>query len=128
VALEVEPRRRQSAKVRLSADFEQRLEASLAVADRERRRRQWYGRGRRILAVVLLIGPVVAWRLTLVAPGGLHAVVEALAWLTFLLDVGVHVDNSALTYLGLQGLPTIVGALLFGLLALTFLGSSKGRK
>jgi hypothetical protein len=128
VALEVEHRPRNSNTGQLSADFEQRLEASLEVADRERRRRHWYGRGRRTLAVVLLIGPLVAWRLTLVAPGGVHAVVEALAWMTFLLDVGVHLDTSALTYLGLQGLPTLVGALLFGLLALTFLGSSKGRK
>src|ERR1700736_6295846 len=87
VALEVEPGSRKSAKLRLSADFEQRLEASLSDADRERRRRQWYGRGRWMLAVVLLIGPLVAWRLTLVAPGGVHAIVEALAWLTFLLDV-----------------------------------------
>jgi len=128
MALDTKPEPRSAQRPRLSANFDRRLEASLADADRERLRRLWYARGRRALAVVLLTGPILAWRLFVFFPGSVHVVVGALAWLTFLLDVGVHVDTTALTFLGLQGLPTVVGALLFALLALTFLGSDKDRK
>jgi len=106
----------------LAPDFADRLERSLEIADRERARRQWVRRLRRFLPLCLLVGPIIGWHLTLVNPGGVHAYVESLAWLTFLLDVGVHGDAAVLSYLGLQALPSIVGFVLLVLLTVTLLG------
>lgn len=102
----------------LPADFGDRLEQALASADRRRRTHSWYRRLASLLPLLLLVGPVVAWRLTAATPDGVHVAVAALAWTTFLLDVGVHLDNSILSYLGLTGLPTLVGLVI--LTVLTF--------
>jgi hypothetical protein len=104
------------------ADFSQRLEAFLAEADTERRRVLWVQRIRRLLPAVLLVGPLLGWRLMVTTGTGSHVVVHALAWLTFLLDVGVHIDTAVLSYLGLRALPSVVGCLLFVLLAFSLLG------
>jgi hypothetical protein len=101
----------------LADDFSDRLEGFLRDADSGRRRRLWYRRLRSVLPVVLLVGPLVGWRLMYASPDGVHASIDALAWVTFLLDVGIHVDTALLTYLDLSLLPTIVGGLL--LLAVT---------
>jgi hypothetical protein len=61
----------------------------------------------------------------LASPGGVHVYVNVLAWLTFILDVGVHVDTVVLAYLGFQALPTIVGFVLFILLTVTLLGGNE---
>jgi hypothetical protein len=106
-------------------DFTSRLEQALARADRERRRVIWLRRLRAALPIVLLIGPIVGWRLILVSPDGVHVGVATLAWVTAILDVGVHLDTSILSYLGLQALPSIVGFLLFILVTVTLLGSGK---
>jgi hypothetical protein len=111
----------------LDPDFSRRLESALQLADRERRRRQAVRRVQRALPVILLVGPIVAWRLILVTPGSAHVAINALAWLTFILDVGVHVDAAALSYLGLQALPTMVGALLLILISASLLSGSRGR-
>lgn len=105
----------------LRPDFAQRLEDSLVGADHERQRRVWLRRLRALLPLVLLAGPVLGWRLTLASPDGVHAGIAALAWVTFLLDVGVHVDTDLLTYLGLGNLPVVVGALLFIMVAASVL-------
>lgn len=112
----------------LPSDFADRLEESLLAADRERSRRNRLQHLRRLLPLCLLIGPVVAWRLTLASPGGVHAYVELLAWVTFFLDVGVHGDSAVLSYLGLQALPSIVGFLLLSLLTATLLGGHSRRE
>ena len=106
----------------LAPDFADRLERSLEIADRERARRQWVRRLRRLLPLCLLVGPIVGWHLMLIIPGGVHTYVDSLAWLTFLLDVGVHGDTAVLSFLGLQALPSIVGFLLLVLLTVTLLG------
>jgi hypothetical protein len=106
-------------------DFAARLESALAQADRERRRRLLLRQVRRILPLVLLVGPIVGWRLMLVSPDGVHVGVSTLAWITAILDVGVHLDTAILSYLGLQALPTVVGFLLFVLVTVTLLGTSK---
>ena len=102
----------------LDSDFSARLEGSLSLADSERRRRERRTRLLRLLPIVLLVGPVVTWKLTSATPGGEHVAVDALISLTLLLDAGVHVDASVLSYLHLQALPFVVGALLLGLSAL----------
>jgi hypothetical protein len=61
----------------------------------------------------------------LVSPDGVHVGVSTLAWITAILDVGVHLDTAILSYLGLQALPTVVGFLLFVLVTVTLLGTSK---
>jgi hypothetical protein len=104
------------------ADFSKRLEAILAEADTERRRVMWVQRIRRLLPLVLLVGPLLGWRLMVATGTGSHVVVHALAWLTFLLDVGVHIDTAVLSYLGLRALPSVVGGLLFLLLTWSLLG------
>jgi hypothetical protein len=106
-------------------DFAARLEDALTRADRDRRRMLWLRRLRAALPVVLLIGPVIGWRLILVSPDGVHIGVDTLAWITAILDVGVHLDSTILSYLGLQALPSIVGFLLFVLVTVTLLGSGK---
>jgi uncharacterized Tic20 family protein len=105
------------APIELPADFSQRLEASLRDADRERRRLHLVDRLRLLLPLVLLIGPLIAWRLMLVSPSGSHVMIDTLAWLTFILDVGVHVDSAVLAYGNLQAIPSIVGVALAVLLA-----------
>jgi hypothetical protein len=82
----------------LPADFAERLEQALDRADRRRRKRAWYRRSASLLPVLLLIGPIIAWRLMSASPDGVHVGIAALAWVTFLLDVGVHLDTSVLTY------------------------------
>ena len=96
----------------LNADFSARLEESLTVADAERRRHQWISRLIGLLPVVLLVGPLVLWKLTSATPGGVHVAVDALVSLTLILDVGLHINTAVLTYLHLQALPFIVGTLL----------------
>ena len=108
---------REAAPVELPADFAQRLEASLLDADRDRRRLHQIDRLRFLLPLVLLIGPLVAWRLMLASPSGPHMVIDTLAWLTFILDVGVHLDSAVLAYGHLQAIPSIVGVALAVLLA-----------
>lgn len=111
--------------VGLPADFADRLESSLAAADEEKRRQVRIERFRRALPFVLLVGPLVAWRLTLSTPDGVHVVIAALAWTGFVLDLGVHIDTSVLAYLGLLQLPSVVGALLAVMLAISLLWESK---
>jgi uncharacterized Tic20 family protein len=108
---------RDAAPMELPADFAQRLEASLRDADRGRHRRHLIDRLRYVLPLVLLIGPLIAWRLMLVSPSGAHMMIDTLAWLTFILDVGVHVDSAVLAYGNLQAIPSIVGVTLAVLLA-----------
>jgi hypothetical protein len=105
----------------LSADFSRRLELSLQRADRERRRHLLFMRLRSLLPLVLLVGPVVGWRLMLATPDGVHVGINVIAWITFALDIGVHLDGSLLSALGLQALPTVVGALLLIVVAATLL-------
>jgi hypothetical protein len=57
-----------------------------------------------------------------------HVAIDTLAWITFLLDVGVHVDSSILAYLGLTLLPTIVGVLLLLLITGWLLSSPRGEE
>jgi hypothetical protein len=110
----------------LGSDFMQRLEESLRSADHLRRRRRMLQRVRSLLPALLLIGPIVAWRLMLVSPDGVHVSITALAWVTFLLDVGVHVDSALLSYLGLSLLPVVVGVLLLTLITAWLLSSPRG--
>lgn len=112
----------------LPNDFADRLERSLVAADEERRRRVWVDRARQLLPLILLVGPLVAWRLMLSTPDGVTVGIAALAWTTFVLDLGVHVDTSVLSYLGLSGLPSIVGALLMVMLTLSLLWEGKDRQ
>lgn len=108
-------------RAELTPDFVQRLERSLATADQERRRRVWYRRIRALLPLILLVGPIVGWRLMLASPDGVHVAIAALAWVTFALDVAVHTDTSLLDYLGLRELPVVVGGLLFVLVSVSIL-------
>jgi hypothetical protein len=112
--------------ISLPADFADRLEEALEGADRSRRKRAWYRRVLALLPVVLLVGPIVGWRLMGSTPDGVHVVIAALAWVTFLLDVGVHVDTSMLSYLGLTQLPTIVGGLILIVLTVWLLSEKGG--
>jgi len=112
----------------LHTDFSDRLERSLRAADAERRRRIWLRRARRVFLVALLIGPVLGWRLMLSTPDGVHVSIAALAWLTFVIDVAVHLDTGLLSYLGLAELPTIVGALLMLLLTVSLLSEPRQPK
>src|SRR5437868_2186987 len=112
--------------VSLPADFADRLEGALESADRSRRKRAWYRRLLSLLPVALLVGPILGWRLMGSTPDGVHVAVAALAWVTFLLDVGVHVDTSMLNYLGLAQLPTIVGTLILVVLTCWLLSDKGG--
>lgn len=103
--------------IELPADFAQRLEASLRDADRERRRLHLVERLRFVLLLVLLIGPLVAWRLMQVSASGAHVMIDSLAWLAFVLDVGVHIDSAVLAYGHLQAIPSVVGIALGVLVA-----------
>lgn len=96
----------------LGEDFTKRLELSLDRADHRRRIHQIASRARRYLLVGLLVAPIVAWRLMIASPGGLHTGIDALTWLAFVIDVGVHMDTQILAYLHMQALPTVAGALL----------------
>jgi hypothetical protein len=97
----------------LEGDFAGRLEASLSSADRDRRRRNVLRRLQAALPIVLLVGPIIAWRLLLATSGSAQVGISALAWLVFVLDVGVHLDSALLSYLNLEALPSLVGGLLF---------------
>ena len=105
------------AAIELPADFAQRLESSLRNADRERRRLHVIDRLRFVLPLVMLIGPLVAWRLMQVSTSGAHVMIDSLAWLAFILDVGVHADSAVLAYGHLQAVPSIVGIALGVLVA-----------
>lgn len=105
----------------LGHDFVDRLNASLDQADVERRRLARLRRLKQFLPLLLLIGPIVAWRLMLVSGDGVQVSLGVIAWLAFLLDVGVHIDTSLLTYLGMSWLPSVVGILIFVLVAVTLL-------
>lgn len=111
----------------LDETFTQRLERTLPAADETKRRRAIRQRVIRIIPFLLLIAPVVGWRLILTTPDGVHVTINALAWLTFLLDVGVHLDASLLNYLGLQALPSIVGGLLLALIAVWVLSAPRDK-
>lgn len=112
----------------LAQDFADRLELSLPAADEIRRRNRILNRLGVLLPAILLIGPIVGWRLMLASPDGVHIGIDALTWISFLLDVGLRVDTSLLSYLGLQVLPSIVGALIFALVTVTLLGYRKAEK
>jgi hypothetical protein len=105
----------------LPEDFTQRLEAALRAADHNRRRRSILRRAGSVLPVILLLAPILGWRLMLATPDAVHVSIAALAWLTFLLDVGVHVDTAVLSYLGLRALPTLLGGLLLVLVTVGLL-------
>jgi hypothetical protein len=105
----------------LRDDFTARLQTSLAAADRQRTRRRVASRVRTALLVVMLIGPLIAWRLMTASPDGVHVVIDALAWIAFLLDVGVHLDSAVLASLNLQAIPTLVGVALAVLFGVQFL-------
>lgn len=105
----------------LGSDFVDRLGAALEGADRARRRRAWLIRAQRVLPLVLLIGPIFGWRLMQTSPDGAQIAIAAISWVAFLLDVAVHADTSLLGSLGLQWLPTVIGLLLFVLVAVTLL-------
>ena len=96
----------------LANDFSQHLEAALRRADQQRRRRAALRAVQSLLPVLLLVSPIIGWRLMLSTPDGTHLAVAALAWITSLLDVGVDIDSAILSYLGLQALPSVVGLLL----------------
>jgi hypothetical protein len=113
--------------IRLDDDFSVRLEHALHDADAVRRRRTMRSWLARVAFAGLLVGPLIAWRLIGTTPGGEHVVVDALVWLTFLLDVGVHVDSSTLAYLHLQFVPVIVGLLLLLVTGIWLLGSGGER-
>jgi hypothetical protein len=110
----------------LTPDFSERLETALRSADQSRWRRRAARRFTVVLPWLLLIGPMVAWRLTLASPDGVHIGIGALAWIAFLLDVGVHTDAALLSYLGLQALPSIVGLVLLLLVTGSLLSLPRG--
>lgn len=124
MALDVDDVRRHEPE--LSPEFLARLETSLEHADQERRRHLLLLRLRKLMPLVLLIGPVIGWRLILASPDGVKIGVNALAWITFVLDIGVHLNTALLSYLHLQALPTLVGLLLFVVVTTTVLWTSKG--
>lgn len=113
-------------EVVLPSDFGERLELVLSQADRERRKRCWYRRALHVLPLLLLVGPILGWHLTMATPNGVHVGIAALAWVTFALDVGVHADTAVLSYLGLSQLPTVVGGLLLLLLTGWLLSHPRG--
>lgn len=104
-------------EARLDDAFTRRLALALPAADQRRRRRAVRHRLARLIPALLLVAPIAGWRLMLTSPDGVHASINALAWLTFVLDVGVHVDGTLLTFLDLQTLPSIVGGLLLVVIA-----------
>ena len=110
----------------LAPDFSQRLEEALRDADQRRRRRRVTRRIKTALPWLLLVGPLIAWRLTLASPDGMHVGIGALAWIAFLLDVGVHADTVLLSYLGLQALPSVVGIVLLILVTGWLLSMPRG--
>jgi hypothetical protein len=110
----------------LGGGFSDRLELALRKADRKRRRHQIARWLANFVPLVLLAIPILAWHLTVASPGGPHAVISSLAWLTFVLDVGVHTNQSLLSYLGLQLLPSVVGILLLLLVTGWLLSRSGG--
>jgi hypothetical protein len=112
VAIHLDSPERAKTPPSLDSDFSARLEGALHVADSERRRRALKARLASLASVLLLIGPLAAWKLIGATPGGEHVVVDSMVWLTFALDAAVHVDNATLGYLHLQAIPVVVGALL----------------
>lgn len=112
MAVELDPIDRSRKQPELAADFSARLEDSLSLADDQRRRRQRSAKLAALVPILLLVGPIVLWKLTSATTGGEHAAVDALVSLTLVLDAGLHVDSAVLSYLHLQALPFIVGALL----------------
>lgn len=96
----------------LPSDFAEVLESRLPSADRARKRqvlRAWLGR---LMLLILLVGPLLSWRLTMTGSGDRHLTVHTLSWITFLLNVGTRVNGQILTSLHLQSLPTIAGVVL----------------
>lgn len=111
-----------------ASDFTRRLELSLGAADAERRRVQMRRRVQAALPILLLIGPIVAWKLMAISSSSAHVAIDTLAWVTFILDVGMHVDNTILSYLGLKVLPSIVGVLLLLLITAWLLSTPRGEE
>jgi len=124
VALKVNPQPARG-KAGPTNDFANRLEDALHRADRARARQPWVARGRVVLFALILAVPVIFWRLGGATHDGLGAAINALAWIAFLVDAGVHVDTSILSYLGLKALPVVVGIVIFGLVTATLLGGSE---
>lgn len=110
----------------LASDFTQRLRESLAAADRNRRRHALLHRARMWLPVLLLIGPLIAWRLMAASPDGWHVAIAFLTQWTFVLDVAVHADTGVLAYLGLQVLPSVLGVLLLVVITAWLLAYPRG--
>lgn len=125
MAIDAEPGRGLPNEWQPSTDFLDRLSVSLADADRERQRQALLRRITRLVPLALILGTLLAWHLTFTGPNGVHLVIHTLTWLALILDTGVNIDSSLLTYLGMQTLPTIVGALLFVLVTVTLLWEQK---
>jgi hypothetical protein len=121
MAIHTPSQREQTSDEHLGSEFVDRLTQSLDGADRARSRRAWIRRLRATLPIVLLVGPIVGWRLMLSSPDGMHVAIGTLSWVAFVLDIGVHADASLLSSLSLQWLPTVMGVLLFVLVAITLL-------
>ena len=112
----------------LDPDFTRRLEEVLRRADGERRRHALYTRIQSAIPLVLLAAPIIAWSLMASSPESAHVAIGALAWVAFVLDVGVHVDAGLLSYLHLQALPSLVGLLLFALVTAWLLSAPRGQE
>jgi len=84
-------------------------------------------RVRSLVLILLLAAPILGWQLTLAFPDGFHVTITALAWLAFILDVGVHLDRTFLSYLGLQAIPAVVGLLLLAMVTAWLLGTPGGK-
>lgn len=113
--------------VHLHPDFAGRVERSLHEADAARRKRAWSARLRVALPILLLAGPILAWHLLQHSAGSAHVAIAALSGVTFALNLGVHLDTSLLTSLGLSDLPTVVGLLLLVMVAFSVLGRRHGQ-
>lgn len=120
---QIETPRQSGSEAALGPDFTRRIELSLQTADGVRRRRAILRFVRLVIPLAVLAAPILGWRLMLASPDGVHVTIEALAWVTFTLDVGVHLDTVLLSHLGLQALPAIVGALLLALVTAWLLGA-----
>jgi len=125
MALDVDPRPTLAEDPKLNPEFANRLEQSLERADQTLARRQWLGRIRTAAFVLILVTPILFWNLGGATHDGLGTSINLVAWLAFLLDVGVHINSGLLAYLGLRALPIAVGALIFVLVTVTLLGKSE---
>jgi hypothetical protein len=114
-----------SADSLLGPEFAQKLEESLLAADEARWKRVVLRWVRAALPILMLTAPIIGWRLTFFSPNGVHVAINALAWLTFLLNIGVHIDAALLAYLNMGAMPSIVGLLLFVMVTASLLGGPR---